>query len=308
MNNIQPLRILIFGAGVIGSAFAVRLSQSGIDVTLLDRGDRLTQLQSKSLLYADKGVTKALSVNVIEQLADDDLYDFILVPVPLDRMKSALLALRDNRSKNIVTLGNGVDYDAWCSIVGERLLPGFPGAGGDIKDGVLYAKFEPRILGGTTFGEIDGDITDRVKRLAALFESAGIPKRIPEKILYFHMSHAAIVMSVVHFYSDTGIIDLSTARGTETLRKVAADIKLYTGVLKRAGIPLADRKAKALAAIPEWLIVLVFKLMFNFDFTARVLLLGSHAKKAREEILLLQEGFHTVIDKITSEKDPPHGY
>lgn len=45
------------------------------------------------------------------------------------------------------------------------MLPGFPGAGGDIKEQVLYAQFGSEKHQGTIFGEISGQETDRVKSL-----------------------------------------------------------------------------------------------------------------------------------------------
>jgi choline dehydrogenase-like flavoprotein len=72
-------RILVFGAGVIGSIHALRFAQAGMDVALYARGRRVDDR------YAERG--------------DDDIYDFILATVRLDQMESALLALKSNKSK-----------------------------------------------------------------------------------------------------------------------------------------------------------------------------------------------------------------
>ncbi|WP_228409490.1 ketopantoate reductase family protein [Radiobacillus deserti] len=125
-------RLLIFGAGVIGSVYAVRFAQYGLDVTILARGKRLDELRRNGLRYNDNGTIKQIAVKTIEKLDNDDIYDFIFVPVRYDQAESALTALKDNQSKTIVTLINTIGYDTWLEIVGDRLLPGFPGAGGDI--------------------------------------------------------------------------------------------------------------------------------------------------------------------------------
>ncbi|MNH82765.1 hypothetical protein D3C73_351530 [compost metagenome] len=54
---------------------------------------------------------------------------------------------------------NTMGYEHWLKIVGDRLLPGFPGAGGDIKEDVLYAQFGSEKHQETTFGEINGLVT-----------------------------------------------------------------------------------------------------------------------------------------------------
>ena len=44
------MRVLIYGAGVIGSLYAVLLAEAGINVTVYARGKRLQSLLSKGLL------------------------------------------------------------------------------------------------------------------------------------------------------------------------------------------------------------------------------------------------------------------
>jgi len=159
--NTKQKRILIFGAGVVGSIYALRFAQSGLDVTLLARGKRLEALKKDGLRYNNNGTIKSMSTKTIEKLEDDDIYDFIFVPVRYDQAESALYAIKNNNSKTIITFTNTMGYDRWLEIVGDRLLPGFPGAGGDMKDGILYAQFGSEKHQGTIFGEINGQITER---------------------------------------------------------------------------------------------------------------------------------------------------
>lgn len=117
-----------------------------------------------------------------------------MVPVRYDQAESALSAIKHNRSKTIVTLTNTVGYDSWLEIVGDRLLPGFPGAGGDMKEDVLYAQFGSEKHQGTIFGEINGRMTERVKELARLLESVDLHYEIQEDIQAFHISHTALAI------------------------------------------------------------------------------------------------------------------
>ena len=157
----------MYGAGVIGSYYATLLAAAGEDVSLLARGRRLEQLRSRR------------DINVLDRVADSELFDFIFVAVRSNQMISALDALRSNVSGTIVTLANSDgDYSGWEEAVGKgRLLPAFPGAGGSIdSEGGLHAKLTPRWIQPTVFGEIDGSRTERSAVLGAIFRKAGIPQ------------------------------------------------------------------------------------------------------------------------------------
>lgn len=162
--SVNQNRVLIFGAGVIGSIYAIKFIKAGLDVTMLARSNRFHSLKENGLKYKEKDKVKSIKVNVIDKLQNNDVYDFIFVTVRYDRSESALLALKDNQSKNIVTMiSNPIGFSSWLDIVGDRLLPAFPGVGGQIKDGILYARFPPKILVATTFGEISGVVTKLIR-------------------------------------------------------------------------------------------------------------------------------------------------
>jgi 2-dehydropantoate 2-reductase len=292
--NTPPHRLLIFGAGVIGSVYALRLAQSGLDVTILARGKRLEALKRDGLKYNDHGSIKNISINTIEKLDNDDIYDFIFVPVRYDQVESALSAIKHNRSKTIVTFTNTIGYDSWLEIVGDRLLPGFPGAGGDIKADVLYAQFGSEKHQGTIFGEINGLTTERVKQLAQILESANLHYEIQKDIQNFHISHTALAIVNKHFYTSDGMMDIETARSVSTLSKIAADIKQNLHLVEQAGIPVIPPDAKAMGALPDNDIISRYRQMLSNDFIIDVKL-GNHAISQKAEIMLLDEMFHKMI-------------
>lgn len=45
------MRVLIYGAGVIGSLYAALISEAGVDVSVYARGNRLKELQMYGLRY-----------------------------------------------------------------------------------------------------------------------------------------------------------------------------------------------------------------------------------------------------------------
>ena len=238
--SVTRKRVLIFGAGVIGSIYAIKFIEAGIDVTMFARSNRLKALEENGLLYSEKGVVKSIKVNVIGTLENDDIYDFIFVPVRYDQIESALLALKDNQSKIIVTMTNSsTGFSSWLDIIGDRLLPAFPGAGGQIKDGVLYARIPPKALMGTRFGEIDGLETERVKNLIELLETANLSSKIDSDMQAFLITHSVsdIAMTGI-LVQDDKIIDEEALRSRKTARRISSTLKMYLRALQEAGVTI----------------------------------------------------------------------
>lgn len=121
------MRILIYGAGVIGSLYASLFSKAGIDTTVYARGRRLESLRQNGLRYEKNGKIQTANVRVLDALAKDDIYDFIFVPVRENQLHEALTQLRDNQSPYIVTMVNSLeDYcllqHRWDTIIRTGLL------------------------------------------------------------------------------------------------------------------------------------------------------------------------------------------
>jgi ketopantoate reductase len=136
------LKILIYGAGVIGSIFAGKLAIAGNDVTVLARGNRFNELKNEGIILVNSGTMKVeqAAVNVIDTLLPDDQYDYIIVAMQGTQVGDILSVLSENCSKNIVFVVNKASgYEEWVIAVGkDRLLIGFPSAGGERKDGKVY--------------------------------------------------------------------------------------------------------------------------------------------------------------------------
>ena len=140
------MRILIFGAGVIGSLYAALLAEAGYDVSVYARGRRLESLTRDGLLYKRKGEIRKAPVNVLSRLEADDLYDLVFLTVRENQLHAALEELRQNSSPTVVTMVNSLEtYDQWEAICGAgRIIPAFPGAGGGFDGNVLDAALTPR--------------------------------------------------------------------------------------------------------------------------------------------------------------------
>ncbi|MEC0311461.1 2-dehydropantoate 2-reductase N-terminal domain-containing protein [Paenibacillus lautus] len=281
-------RILIFGAGVIGSMYAIKLIEAGVDVTLFARSNRFKSLRKNGLQYKEKGTVKSIQVNVIDTLENDDVYDYIFVTVRYDRSESALLALKDNQSKNIVTMtNNSIGFSSWLDIVGDRLLPAFPGFGGQIKDGVLHARFLPKIIVATAFGEINGVVTERIENLAKIFKAARLPYVIKKDMQAYLITHSVsdiAMLSVLH--SENKIIDKKTARTRKTARKITVTLKAYLRAIQKAGVSIDPPMLKLVLKFPNLLLDLFFMTWLRTEMV-RDMMLPDYANNANNEIVQL---------------------
>ena len=174
------MKLLIYGAGVIGCLYAAAFSKAGYDTSVYARGNKLEVLKRRGLQYEKNGKTYKEDVKVIGTLQNGDIYDFIFLTVRENQVHTALEELKFNNSANIVTMVNTLElYGSWENLCGRgRIIPAFPGAGGSYENGVLKADFTPPFIQATTFAEIDGSKTERLKKLAAVFKTAGVPYKI----------------------------------------------------------------------------------------------------------------------------------
>ena len=97
------MKILVYGAGVLGCNLARNLLRAGKDVTLLARGNWAAEIKQNGLRIKDKFslCTSVSRIPVVTELASDAMYDVIFVVLRYTQMDSVLDTLRANRTKNI---------------------------------------------------------------------------------------------------------------------------------------------------------------------------------------------------------------
>lgn len=128
------MRILIVGAGVIGSVYGARLIETGHEVVVLARAGRLIELQEHGLILedAERGVRQVFPVSVVDRVTLDDRYDLVLAPVRRDQLHGVVPVLTKlSDGADVLVFGNatGLCSELHASL-GERVLFGFPAAGG----------------------------------------------------------------------------------------------------------------------------------------------------------------------------------
>ena len=104
------MKILVFGAGVLGCNLAADFFRAGKDVTLLARGTWAEEIGKNGLRIKNK-FSPRLSVSripVVTGLAPEDPYDVIFVVVRYTQIESVIDTLGASKAKNIIFVGNNV--------------------------------------------------------------------------------------------------------------------------------------------------------------------------------------------------------
>ena len=187
---MMDIRILIFGAGVIGSLYGALFAEAGYDVYVYARGRRLESLTQDGLLYKGKGKIRKAPIKLLSKIEPGDRYDLVFLAVRENQLHTALEELRQNCSPTIVTMVNSLEtYDQWEAICGAgRIIPSFPGAGGGFGGSVLDASLTPRFIQPTTFGKKDG----RERELSRVLRKAKIPYQIVPDMHAMHIMRRRI--------------------------------------------------------------------------------------------------------------------
>jgi 2-dehydropantoate 2-reductase len=243
------MKILVYGAGVIGTLYAARLQEAQHQVTVLARGSRLADIQQHGLVLEDvvSGARSVTPTSFTETLHAEESYDVALVTVRRDQLSSVMPALAANRNipTVIFMLNNPLGSAALVEALGaNRVLLGFPGAGGTLDGHVV--RFAMIAQQPTTLGESGGKFTTRLRTLAEAMRTAGFRTRIETDMDEWLACHAFFVTSVC------GAIYLAGAHFQQLNRSQAALELMIAGVregfqaMRALGRPVRPSSLKVL--------------------------------------------------------------
>ncbi|MEJ8302835.1 ketopantoate reductase family protein [Saccharibacillus sacchari] len=136
------MRILIYGAGVLGSVLGQLLMQKKHEITFLARGKRADQLERDGLVIRHHFQRKTTTdrPRVIRVLEPNDRYDLIFTVMKYSDIEAVLPVLAANISEHIVMVGNNPNIAATenelrrLSATQKHLAFGFQIGGGMRKD------------------------------------------------------------------------------------------------------------------------------------------------------------------------------
>ncbi len=304
------MKTLVFGAGPLGSLYAHLLCQAGKDVTILARGQRRDFIEANGIVVVDEltGVRAVSNVRVVEKLQAGDCYDLVVVLVRKNKLQPVFEALRGIAGlKNILFMGNNaLGFDEYLqAFSAEKLLFGFPGAGGGVRDQVGRYVDREKANGKrtpVTIGEIDGELKERTRAIKSFFESSGVPVRTTDDIDGWLKYHVALVSPLGNALLKHDCDNYALAENEETLRLFVRACKEGGNVLRELGyMKRQPFKWNLFYWLPEFMTANVFKKILGSRYAE--IAYASHAKADQDEMECLAEEFKSLVDQ-TSLKTP----
>ena len=289
------MNLLIYGAGVIGCLYAALFSDAGHNVTIYARGQRLEILKKNGLLYSQNNRIMKAELTIIDKLEDDDLYDFIFLPVRENQVHIALRELKNNGCPTIVTMVNTLEpYSNWEEICGKgRIVPAFPGAGGSFDENVLHASLTPRFIQPTTFAEISGEKTERLLKLASLFKQAHIPYQIVQDMHAWQLCHLAMVVPIADAYYMADNPEKAGYDG-KVMLYTAKQMRCNFSALHKLEIRLTPPKMNFFRLTPVSILSIGLGFVFRSKFGN--MFMYRHSMKAPDEMRQLHEQLYRHME------------
>jgi 2-dehydropantoate 2-reductase len=178
-------KILVVGAGAVGGYFGARLVQARRDVTFLVRPRRAERLRSDGLKIISPGGNFAIAPQIAVTGDFSSRFEIILLAVKAYTLDHAIAdfspAVGDNTM--IVPFLNGMRHlDVLAAkFGGERVLGGVCVVATTLEDdGSIQQMGDTQSL---SYGEIAGDVTERVEQLDHALGGAGFEARLSRNIV-----------------------------------------------------------------------------------------------------------------------------
>jgi len=295
-QEVQIKKVLIIGAGVIGSFNAARLRDAGKDVTLLARGHRLAVLREHGVVLEDarRGGRTTTQVPLVDHLGPDDAYDLAIVIVRRNQIASVLPMLAQNHCiPNILFLGNNAagTQDIIQALGRERVLIGIVNAGGERQGYVVRYLWWRRLP--LELSELDEKPTQRAKAIVRFFRSAGLHARLRKDVDAYLKTHAAGLPAMAGAVYMAGGDIRRLAHLPKVVRLFVHSYREALRGLSAAGIPLKPFSTHLVEWIPEP--ILMFGLRFFLDTKLAVQGGQRHINAATDEMKEFADEFREIF-------------
>lgn len=293
------MKILVYGAGIIGCELAHELYNGNNDVTLLVRNKWKETIDNNGLVIRHYGQLRTTrdKINTIDTLKKDDYYDLIFVAMQYHQMLDVIPILAENISTNIVFVGNNAN-PALCE---EKLKSisrnikniafGFQGTGGRKEfNRIVSMHFKVELTIGGLKSSIEGQFKSDITKA---FNDTKCKIIYENNMEGWLLSHAAHVLPTAYLCY---ILDGNLKRATIKQIEMAVEaVNEAHNMLKQLGYPICPDGEEEEYSIKRKSKML--KLFFMMKSPAGKFVISTHCMNAVKEMMTLDKTFKEVITK-----------
>ncbi len=180
--GVKRLKILVVGAGGLGTLFGAFLTQAGAEVAMLVKPEHLDRLQAQDNHLKVEGVRSAdVEATPVTSGEQAGAVNWLLLSVKTKDTAAALAAAAGCTPAAAISLQNGIVKDEWLrEAFGAAAVVGASTTFGATYLGVGHARYT--FPATTWLGEIGGGTSPRVNDFAALLTKAGLAGQAVEDI------------------------------------------------------------------------------------------------------------------------------
>ena len=288
------MKILIYGAGVTGCTYGWQLSEAGHHITVMVRKGQKQYISENGILLSCtdfrggiKRITQTVfRPDVIDELDVQNDFEYIIVTTNKMQLHDVLPVLGASAGKAHVLFFQN-NWDCFNEIA-HYLKPaqyffGFPfmtGGGRDANG--IHSVISGMKYSHTPIGEVTGEISPRVTKIAQALEEARLKPVISHNILLWIITHYATAAGIVvaggaeNFVNDSSIVRM-------TIRAIREGF----AICMKRGYNAKGEKANKLYHLPLFISVPVARKIYNNESLR--LMFDGHINNAEAEIRLMIE-------------------
>ena len=292
------MKVLVYGAGVIGGQFAHALITGGNDVTVIARGAWAETLRTEGLRirhYIQRKDT--VDHPRVLEAPDEERYDIVFAVMQYRQMEKILPDLAGVNSPIVVLTGNNLSASQMEAYILEHspapktVLFGFGSTAGTRENGMLTTVHTGD--GRLTIGKAHDAVPDAVNEiLKQVFSRSKVTVAACDNMDAWLKYHAAFILPVVYLCYKTGCdLKKSTRADRRLLLDAAGDAYHLLMALGYPVRPAGDEKSLE-PGLANAVIRLVIYLISRTKLGA--LCTSEHCRHAPDEMKDLDEAFQAI--------------
>lgn len=292
------MKILVYGAGVIGGQLTHALSVSGNDVTVIARGKWAETLRTEGLRIHHYVQRKDTTDHPkVKETVDEEYYDIVFAVMQYRQMEKILPDLARINSPVVILTGNNLSADEMEKYILENtavkktVLFGFGSTAGTRENGKLTTVHTGN--GTLTIGKAHEKVPESIRMiLKQAFQGSKLSVSYCDNMDAWLKYHAAVILPVVYLCYKTGCdLKKSTSEERKLLLDAVADAYYLLMALGYPVRPKGDEKT-----IRPGIINSFFKAVIYWITRTRLgaLCTSEHCRHAPFEMQDLDEAFALI--------------